>query len=69
MMMCLHVDGDFDEVVIWVSEVQRVYAAGGPTPLHWTLFNLDPTSLGRKKEGNITCLHITDYILQNAKEH
>ena len=67
VMTCLLVDGDLYEVVIRVSEVQRAYAAHCSTPLHGTLLNLDPTNLERKKEGNITRLHITDYILQYAK--
>lgn len=44
-MTSLLVDGDFYEVVIWVSEVQGANASNRSSPVHWTLLNINATSL------------------------
>lgn len=68
-MTSLLVDGDFYEIVIWVSEVQWANAPDSSTPLHWTLLDLNPTSLEWIKNWNsVTCQNKqTDYMTQYAK--
>ena len=51
---CLVIVWHFNEVVVWISEVQRGDGPHSPTPPHWALLYLHSTNLQRRRDTELT---------------